>query len=112
MSNKWIKTDELTDKQAVHLQDVAGLAMLELERIEGHKKPRFTKSEITSMYQICAKLEKASGRWIDRIDKEELKRALGVIRQERSLGDAGGSKAKGKAPTIPLDLEAFMSKPV
>ena len=46
------------------------------------------------------------------IDKEDLKRALEVVRKERSLGDAGGSKAKGKAPVIPLDLEAFMNKPV
>ena len=44
------------------------------------------------------------------IDKEELKRALTVVRKERSIGDAGGSKAKGKAPVIPLDLEAFMKK--
>lgn len=46
------------------------------------------------------------------IDKEELKRALEVVRKDRSLGDAGGSKAKGKAPQIPMDLGAFMNKTV
>lgn len=45
------------------------------------------------------------------IDKDELKRCLEVVRKDRTLGDAGGSKAKGKAPVIPLDLEAFMKKP-
>lgn len=44
------------------------------------------------------------------LDKDELKRILESVRNERSIGDAGGSKAKGKAPTIPLDLDAFMSK--
>ncbi len=42
------------------------------------------------------------------IDKEKLKAALEMVRQDRSIGDATGSKAKGKAPTIPLDLGAFM----
>ena len=46
------------------------------------------------------------------IDKDELKRILESVRSDRSIGDAGGSNAKGKAPVIPLDLEAFMKKPV
>ena len=46
------------------------------------------------------------------IDKEKLKAALEIVRSERSLGDATGSKAKAKAPTIPLDLKAFMNKTV
>ena len=44
------------------------------------------------------------------IDKEELKRALSVVRSERSLGDSTGSKAKAKAPIIPIDLGDFMNK--
>lgn len=46
------------------------------------------------------------------IDKEKLKQALELVRQDRSIGDATGSKAKAKAPTIPLDLDNFMQKPV
>lgn len=44
------------------------------------------------------------------IDKEDLKRALALVRQDRSIGDATNSKAKAKAPIIPLDLGAFMKK--
>ncbi len=44
------------------------------------------------------------------IDKEQLKKALVCIRNERTLGDVTGSKAKAKAPTIPIDLNAFMKK--
>lgn len=44
------------------------------------------------------------------IDKERLRAALDAVRQERSLGDTTGSKAKAKAPSIPLDLDAFMNK--
>jgi len=44
------------------------------------------------------------------IDKEKLKAALAIVRQDRSIGDATGSKAKAKAPTIPIDLEAFKRK--
>lgn len=46
------------------------------------------------------------------IDRDELKRALDIVRQSRSIGDATGSKAKAKAPVIPMDLDAFMNKPV
>ena len=42
------------------------------------------------------------------IDKDELKATLELIRQDRSLGDATGSKAKAKAPQIPIDLGEFM----
>jgi len=44
------------------------------------------------------------------IDKEKLKKALEIVRHERSIGDATGSKAKAKAPSIPLDLASFMAK--
>ena len=44
------------------------------------------------------------------IDKEKLKRALELVRQDRSIGAATGSKAKGKTPSIPIDLGAFMGK--
>lgn len=44
------------------------------------------------------------------IDKEKLKDCLELIRKDRSLGDATGSKAKAKAPVIPMDLDAFMNK--
>ncbi len=44
------------------------------------------------------------------IDKEKLKAALELVRHERSIGDATNSKAKAKAPSIPIDLGAFMSK--
>ncbi len=44
------------------------------------------------------------------IDEDRLKVVLEMVRQDRSIGDATGSKAKGKAPTIPLDLDAFMKK--
>lgn len=44
------------------------------------------------------------------IDKEELKIILEKVRHSRSIGDSTGSGAKAKAPTIPLDLNAFMSK--
>lgn len=44
------------------------------------------------------------------LDKEKLKAALELVRKDRSIGDASNSKAKGKAPTIPIDLKAFMSK--
>lgn len=44
------------------------------------------------------------------ISKEKLRKALEIIRQDRSIGDATNSKAKAKAPTIPLDLGAFMGK--
>jgi hypothetical protein len=42
------------------------------------------------------------------IDKEDLKKALAMVRQDRSIGDATNSKAKAKAPTIPIDLKSFM----
>lgn len=44
------------------------------------------------------------------IDKEKLKRALEIIRQERSIGAAGGGKKtkKESGPVIEIDLEAFM----
>lgn len=44
------------------------------------------------------------------IDKEKLKLALELVRTDRSLGDTTGSKAKAKAPIIPIDLESFMKK--
>lgn len=44
------------------------------------------------------------------IDKEKLKKALELVRKDRSLGDATGSKAKAKAPVIPIDLSSFMKK--
>ena len=42
------------------------------------------------------------------IDKEVLKKTLDLVRQDRSIGDATNSKAKAKAPTIPIDLKSFM----
>lgn len=42
------------------------------------------------------------------IDKEKLKAALAIVRKDRSIGDATGSRAKAKAPTIPIDLADFM----
>ena len=42
------------------------------------------------------------------IDKEKLRAALELVRRDRSIGDATNSKAKAKAPMIPLDLSAFM----
>jgi len=44
------------------------------------------------------------------IDKDEMKRILEIVRHDRSIGDATGSKAKAKAPMIPIDLEAFKAK--
>ena len=44
------------------------------------------------------------------IDKEELKRALEMVRKDRSIGDATGSKAKAKAPSIPFDIDSFLKK--
>lgn len=44
------------------------------------------------------------------IDKEKLRHVLDLVRQDRSIGDATNSKAKAKAPTIPIDLGAFMGK--
>lgn len=44
------------------------------------------------------------------IDQEKLKTALELVRKDRSIGDATNSKAKGKAPVIPLDLGEFMAK--
>lgn len=42
------------------------------------------------------------------ISKEELRRALDMIRKDRSIGAATNSKAKGKEPSIPIDLGSFM----
>lgn len=44
------------------------------------------------------------------IDKDKLKKALELVRHERSIGDATNSKAKAQAPSIPIDLSAFMKK--
>ncbi len=44
------------------------------------------------------------------ISKDKLKAALAIVRKDRSIGDATGSKAKAKAPTIPIDLADFMKK--
>ena len=44
------------------------------------------------------------------IDKDKLKAVLAIVRKDRSIGDATGSKAKAKAPIIPIDLDAFMVK--
>jgi hypothetical protein len=44
------------------------------------------------------------------IDEEHLRAVLELVRKDRSIGDAGNSKAKGKAPQIPIDLKAFMKK--
>jgi hypothetical protein len=44
------------------------------------------------------------------LDKEKLKECLALVRKDRSIGDATNSKAKGKAPQIPIDLKAFMAK--
>lgn len=46
------------------------------------------------------------------IEKEDLKTVLAKVRHSRSIGDATGSKAKAKAPMIPIDLDAFLQKPV
>ena len=46
------------------------------------------------------------------IDEEKLAAVLDKVRKDRSLGELSNSKAKGKAPEIPMDLEAFMNKPV
>lgn len=42
------------------------------------------------------------------IGKEKLKEVLALVRSDRSIGDATNSKAKAKAPMIPLDLDKFM----
>ena len=42
------------------------------------------------------------------IEEDDLKRSLELVRHDRSIGDATNSKAKAKAPVIPLDLSAFM----
>lgn len=44
------------------------------------------------------------------IDKEELKRALEMIRKDRSIGAASSAKGKRSAPTIPIDISAFLTK--
>jgi len=44
------------------------------------------------------------------IDQEDLKRCLELVRRDRSIGDATNSKAKAKAPQIPINLEDFMAK--
>ncbi|MCK5644194.1 MAG: hypothetical protein KAJ19_25570 [Gammaproteobacteria bacterium] len=44
------------------------------------------------------------------IDEDRMKAVLETVRKDRSIGDATNSKAKGKAPTIPIDLDAFMNK--
>lgn len=44
------------------------------------------------------------------IDREALKLALDKVRKNRSLGDATGSKAKAKAPIIPLDLSEWANR--
>lgn len=43
------------------------------------------------------------------IDKDTLKAALEMVRTDRSIGDATNSKAKAKAPIIPIDLKSFMN---
>ena len=44
------------------------------------------------------------------LDKEQLKRALEIVRKERSLGLAGAGKVTKRkaAPMIPIDLNEFM----
>jgi len=46
------------------------------------------------------------------IDKEKLKKALEIVRSERTIGAASSSKAgkKSSAPTVPVDLDALMGK--
>jgi hypothetical protein len=46
------------------------------------------------------------------IDKERLRKALDIVRAERSIGAAAGGKASKKAstPTVPVDLDALMGK--
>jgi len=44
------------------------------------------------------------------IDKDKLRTALELVRRDRSIGDATNSKAKAKAPMIPIDLGDFMGK--
>lgn len=47
----------------------------------------------------------------DGIDKDRLKRALDIVRSERSIGAAGaGKKSAAKGPVVPIDLDALMNK--
>jgi hypothetical protein len=46
------------------------------------------------------------------IDKEKLKKALDIVRAERSIGAAAGGKASKRKsePVVPIDLDALMGK--
>lgn len=46
------------------------------------------------------------------IDKDRLRRALEIVRSERSIGAASSAKAAkaSASPTVPIDLDALMGK--
>ncbi len=74
---KYLKSELLTERQALLLSELANVAGVALDQEEGRKRKlfNFSPDKIRTLYDLCAKLEKAGDRALDIANAKTLKLA-------------------------------------